>query len=219
MKIIDEDINEISSERSVTIKELLESRDNSEHGWHYKNLLEELIDWNPQDDVYGNITVKEMREGLVGDEAKDIKEGDIIFANKFDSSVTGSQADHRIIVVNKINKQDGVSDEYLGYEIQTSKGQPENWTGIYNQDDPKKWNNVYIDSYRSILDRSPKNASLNKPLYLVADKLIKFKEDDLEKSGYWKGHINNSFKEFMINTVKDAAINPELNKTKKFPEE
>ena len=81
MKIIDENINEISSERSVTIK------DNSKHGWHYENLLEELIDWNPQNDVYGNITVKEMREGLIGDEAKDIKEGDIIFANKFNSLV------------------------------------------------------------------------------------------------------------------------------------
>ena len=53
----------------------------------YSCFEEELVCWNPND----NISIEMLRQGIVGDENRKIKVGDIVYVDNFAGKIIGSK--------------------------------------------------------------------------------------------------------------------------------
>lgn len=182
-------------------------------GWHYNSLAEELEDFVSDKDR----RILEGR-GTKEDYNKDIKEGDIIMVTDYTSPASGKRENdkHRFLVVREIKREEGKPNEYKGYELETSGNNPKSRANVFNKDKDQYANNIYIRDFRSIFDRN--RSTEHNECYIDVGNICSFDDSGIEDTGYWKGHINDNFKDFISQCIVNALQgNIEANKEMQWP--
>ena len=182
-------------------------------GWHYNSLGEELEDFVSDKD-------RRIMEGTATKEDynKDIKEGDIIMVTDYTSPSTGKRENdkHRFLIVREIKREEGKPNEYRGCELETSNNNPKSRSNVFNKHRDDYANNIYIGDFRSILDRG--RSTEHNECYIDVGNICSFDDSGIEDTGYWKGHINDRFKDFISQCIVNALQgNKEANKEMQWP--
>lgn len=161
--------------QSKSLEEFFENNDVEDYGWD--ETLEEAL--------------YEAGEEMQGDQLKAFKVGDILMTTSFRSHGREYALPHRILVITA-RKLSGDVMEYEGYLLSSKINKSNKYS--------KYQNNIYIKNYSSIL---AKGAPADKEAFIRVDDLVKFDSRDLSARGTWKGAINDEFREFLYQCVKN----------------
>lgn len=180
-------------------------------GWHYDTLEEELEDYISDMD-------RELMEGKRDNLDKDIKEGDIIMVSDFVSPISGEHRDnpHRFLVITEIGQDNEKGNIYRGFELQSSNGNPRSRANIFNKDKDHYANNIWVGDFRSILNRG--RSTQHNECYIDVNTLCTFNDSGIEDDGFWKGHVTEEFKDFIVQcSINAMQGNIEANKEMQWP--
>ena len=153
-----------------------------------------------EDDFIEELSSEELKEDATVKQSREQKmsPGNIIMVTNFYSPSFGGMvkfSPHRVLVTaGEEIREDGIK-QYYGFLLSSKYNKS-------NKFKPKYSDNIYINNYGTILEKGSK---VDKEVFINVSDLVSFTDEDISKSGYWKGKVSSEFAEFIETVVSNVG--------------